>query len=262
MAIDIDTTQPLRRPLELQQLVEAVVAAGSADEALWVECKNNGFDLTKAEGRFNAARVILSFANRMPDTASTVCGGLAYLIIGAEPGQVDGTAVIDAADLDTGLIKYLGGDGPRWSPNYVTVHGRDVLVILVEAPRWGDRIHALRRQLEGAQAGTVYVRSQSVSRPANPEELRRLEDRLLRGHQGPEIDGLQVGYTIGAPDHEAGRPKASPGGRAALWLWTSPPGRSMSGSRTDARRSGTTTRPSSTAGRSRRRSWPRCSPDH
>lgn len=171
------------------------------------ECKNNGFDLTKAEGRFNAARVILSFANRMPDTASTVCGGLAYLIIGAEPGQVDGTAVIDAADLDNGLIKYLGGDGPRWSPNYVTVHGRDVLVILVEAPRWGDRIHALRRQLEGAQAGTVYVRSQSVSRPANPEELRRLEDRLLRGHQGPEIDGLQVGYTIGAPDHEDWAPE-------------------------------------------------------
>lgn len=35
VAIDIDTTQPLRRPLELQQLVEAVVAAGSADEAMW-----------------------------------------------------------------------------------------------------------------------------------------------------------------------------------------------------------------------------------
>lgn len=200
MAIDIDTTHPLRRPLELQQLVEAVVTAGSADEAFWVECKNNDFDLTKAEGRFNLARVILSFANRIPDTASTVCGGLAYVIIGAEPGKVDGTKLIDGADLDNWLIKYLGGDGPVWSPTYVKHGDKNVLVIVVEAPKWGDRMHSLRQQLGGAQPGTIYVRSQSVSRQANPDELRLLEERLLRGQAAPEIDGLQVGYTIGPPD--------------------------------------------------------------
>lgn len=199
MAIDIDTTHPLRRPLELQRLVEAVVAAGSADEAFWVECKNNDFDLTNAEGRFNAARVILSFANRMPDTASPVCGGLAYLIIGAEPGKVDGTTVHDGADLDNWLIKYLGGDGPVWYPNYVKHDDKSVLVIVVDAPKWGDRIHALRQGFEKAQPGTIYIRSQSVSRQANPDEIRLLEGRLLRGQQTPEIGDLKVGYTSDPP---------------------------------------------------------------
>ncbi len=199
VAIDIDTSQPLRRPLELAHLVEAVVEAGSADEAFWIECKSD-LDLTQPHGRFKTARAILSFANRMPDAASKICGGLAFVIIGAEPGNLTGTKSIDAADLDKGLIKYLGGDGPEWSPTYVRVHGKNVLVIVVEAPRWGDRIHTLRRQFDGPPAGAIFIRSQSESRQANPEEFRLLEHRLLRGRQGPELEGLLVGFTIGVPN--------------------------------------------------------------
>lgn len=90
MAIMIDTSRGLRRPLDLVSLVEAVVNAGPADEAFWIEWKSQ-LDLTQPAGQFKAARAILSFANRMPDTASTACEGLAYLIVGAEPGSVAGT---------------------------------------------------------------------------------------------------------------------------------------------------------------------------
>jgi hypothetical protein len=117
--------------------------AGSADEAFWVECKNNGFDPAESEGRLKTARAILSFANQMPDIAATACGGLAYVIIGAEPGGVDGVTVHDGADLDNWLIKYLGGDGPTWTPSYVKHGDKDVLVIVVVAPRWGDSAHTL-----------------------------------------------------------------------------------------------------------------------
>jgi hypothetical protein len=138
VAITVDT-----KPLDLTALVEAVVNAGPADESFWIEWKSD-LDLTMAPGAFNTARTILGFANRMPDTAAAVCEGLAYMIIGAQPGKVAGTIVIDGANLEQALIKYLGGDGPVWSPHYVTAQGRDVLVIVVEAPKWGDDIHALR----------------------------------------------------------------------------------------------------------------------
>lgn len=200
MAINIDTSKPFRRPLDLQRLVQAVVSAGTADEAFWVECKNNEFDLTQAPGRFKTAQVILSFANRMPDAAATICDGLAYVIIGAEPGRVDGTAVHDGADLDNWLIRYLGGDGPVWSPNYIKHDDKDVLVIVVEPPKWGDHIHTLRQGWEKAQLGTIYYRSGSVSRQANADEIRLLEERILRGQRTPELDGLQVTYSIDPPD--------------------------------------------------------------
>lgn len=201
MAIDIDTSQPLRRPLDLQRLVQSVVTAGTpADEAFWVECKNNEFDLSGAPGRFKTARAILSFANRLPDAAATVCGGLAYVIVGAEPGKADGTAAHDGADLDNWLVRYLGGDGPVWSPTYVKHNDKDVLVIVVEPPKWGDHIHALRQAWEKFQLGTVFYRSGSVSRQANADEIRLLEERFCRGQRTPELDGLQVGFSIDPPE--------------------------------------------------------------
>ncbi len=199
MAIAVDIARALRRPLDLVGLVEAVVAAGSSDEGSWIEWKSE-LDLSSAEGAFKAARTILGFANRMPDTAGNFCEGLSYLIIGAEPGNVIGTPAIDGADLDQKFSKYLGTDGPTWSPMYVTVQGENVLVVVVEAPRWGDHIHALRRSYERAFVGTVYVRRQAQTVPADPHELRQLEERLLRGLQAPELEGLQVGFRVGDPD--------------------------------------------------------------
>jgi hypothetical protein len=198
VAITVDTSRALRKPLDLTALVEAVVNAGPADESFWIEWKSD-LDLTMAPGAFNTARTILGFANRMPDTAATVCEGLAYMIIGAQPGKVAGTIVIDGANLEQALIKYLGGDGPVWSPHYVTAQGRDVLVIVVEAPKWGDDIHALRTGFNNVLEGTVFVRSQAKTRQANAEEHKLLQQRLLRRQQSTQLGGLQVGFTIGPP---------------------------------------------------------------
>lgn len=194
MAINIDTSQPQRRPSDLAHMVDEVVKSGSADEASWLECKSD-LDLSKHDGRYKVARAVLSFANRMPDAAEKTCGGLAYVIVGAEPGNAAGTTEIDAADLDKGLSPYLGTDGPVWSPTYVDINGNKVLVIVVEAPKWGDHMHALRKQGDAAK-GTIFVRAQSNSRPADDAEIRMLENRLLRGQQAPQLNGLQVGYEI------------------------------------------------------------------
>ena len=119
----------------------------------------------------------------MPDTAASFCDGLAYLIVGAEAGQVHGTPGIDGADLDQEASRYLGADGPTWAPMDVTVEGNNVLVVVVEPPRWGDRMHTLRtripaRRWEGGRSTSVARLERS--RPT-PRTSGQLEDRLMRG---------------------------------------------------------------------------------
>ncbi|MFI5698397.1 helix-turn-helix domain-containing protein [Kribbella sp. NPDC051586] len=199
MAINVDTTQSLRRPGDLLALVDAVRSAHPSDESWWIEWKSD-LKLRSPDGAFKAARAILSFANRMPEVAATACDGLAYLLVGVEPGLVHGTEAIDPADLEGALIKYLGADGPVWSPNYVTVDGKTVLVVIVEPPQWGDPIHTLRKTFEKSAEGTIFVRSQAISRPANASEIRMLSDRLLRGVGVPELTGLDVSCRVTPPE--------------------------------------------------------------
>lgn len=199
MVISIDTSRPHRRPLELLELVEAVEKALPADESSWIEWKSQ-LDLTTAEGAFKVARAILSFANRMPEAAAKTCGGLAYFILGAEPGNVPGTPEIDPADLDQALLKYLGSDGPLWSPHYVKHGVATVLVIVVETPAWGDPIHTLRKTFGSSEDGTVFVRSQARSKPANTAEMKMLQERLVRGASNvAELTALEVSCTVSEP---------------------------------------------------------------
>lgn len=90
-------------------------------------------DLTKASGRFSVARAILGFANREVEASRKFFEGVAYMVVGAEPGTVAGVTVTDTANLEQGVRTYL--DGPRWTPFYVQVGDEHVLVIAVEAPR-------------------------------------------------------------------------------------------------------------------------------
>ncbi len=187
MALNIDVDHGLRRPADLVKLVEAVVAGKDADEADWVEWKST-LDLTAAEGTFNLARQILGMANRNPDQAARFMEGLGYIVVGAEPGSVQGVTPLDLAKLDAALEKYLGSPSPVWGGVYVEVQGKDVLVVTVEAPRWGHRIYSLAKAYQsqvkgasGAYAGTVFVRKQARTVPAGPGELQMLQDRLVRG---------------------------------------------------------------------------------
>lgn len=199
MGISVDTSRELRRPSDLADLVHAIEHALDSDETGWIEWKTE-LDVSSASGAFKVARAILSFANRMPDAAATTCGGLAYFVLGIEPGNVVGTPEIDGADLEQYLLKYLGADGPVWAPSYVKVAGdKMVLVITVEPPRWGDPIHALRKAYDRSEDGTIFVRSQARSRPANSAEIRLLGDRLVRGSADPDLDGLDVGFKLGEP---------------------------------------------------------------
>lgn len=201
MAIELDTSQPLRRPADLRQLVEAIRAAGVADEAHWVEWKSS-LPLDALDGWFSISKQILGFANRHPDRAARFVGGLGYVVVGAEPGTVSGITPVDVAQLDDWLRGYLGNDGPVWSPTYVTVDGVEVLVVVVEPPRWGDRIFLLRKTYQppkrgnGADKGTVFIRREAKTERANDVEHDMLQDRLLRSQRQPGLE-LTVGWKYG-----------------------------------------------------------------
>ena len=121
--------------------------------------------------------------------------------MGAEPGTVSGVTPVDVAQLDDWLRTYLGNDGPAWSPTYVTVDAAEVLVVVVEPPRWGDRIFLLRRTYQppkgaGATRGTVFIRREAQTERADDVEHDMLQDRLLRGQRQPGLE-LTLGWKDG-----------------------------------------------------------------
>jgi hypothetical protein len=98
----LDLGRPLRGVEQLAALVAHVHRAHPKNETDWLEWKT-GLDLTSAAGRFEVARQILGFANRDPDVARRHAGGLAYLILGIEPGNPCGQSLIDNADLTASI---------------------------------------------------------------------------------------------------------------------------------------------------------------
>jgi hypothetical protein len=186
MTLNIQSNSALRRPTELQDLVRAVLQADPADESDWIEWKSFR-PLTTIEGRADAARHILGFANRHPDRAARSFEGCGYLLIGVQPGTLFGTDRIDPADLEAGLRRYLGDPGPQWSFHNVSYQGTHVTLFVVEPPRWGDPIYCLEREFDRYQAGAIFVRRKGSTHAASPADLKYLQERLLR-----RADHIQV----------------------------------------------------------------------
>ena len=186
MPLPMDLTREMRTPAELTRLVDAVYKASPNDELDWIEWKS-GYDLTDRPTQGTIARHILGMANRRPDQARLSMEGCGYLVIGAEPGKVPGVTELDPADLSKAIRPYLGAEGPVWTPSYVLFTTASVLVVVVNAPRPGDRIFSLEKNLtipktaEGQGktylAGAIFVRQHGRTEQADPGDIRALEER-------------------------------------------------------------------------------------
>lgn len=156
---------------ERAALVEAIHSSPShSQETNWLEWKN-GLDPGTNEGRFAIAKAILGFANRAVDQAQLACEGVAYMVVGVQPGAVAGVPSFDHAALGQKIKTYA--DEPRWTPHYVGFDGKTVLVILVEPPRAGDPIHTLQKEFTKDRtthrAGTVFHRGTAHTEPRRAE---------------------------------------------------------------------------------------------
>ena len=188
MSLAIDTSRAFRFPDELAGLVTVVVQhAGDYEETNWLEWKA-GLDLTSEAAFCHLPHTVLGFANRDPEVAAQHAEGFAYLIIGAEPGDVSGVTPIDSGDMSSKLRSYMG-DTIRWHAAYVDTDGKKVLVLSVEPPRPGDPIHTLRKKLRNHPPGQIFVRLHGQSVIASPDHIEMLSKRLTSGNH---IGDVQV----------------------------------------------------------------------
>ncbi|MEV6800158.1 ATP-binding protein [Micromonospora rifamycinica] len=188
MPLDFDSTRAPMTPRDFVDLVLAVKNARDGDEADWIEWKS-GLDLGSAKGKASVSRAIVGLANRVPAAASAHCEGRSYLLVGVQPGDVAGIEEVDPAVLENRLRPYLGDDGPRFAPHWVSVEDRSVLVVEVAAPRDGDPVHHIRREGPDVRDGDIFVRrGAKTDRPSSVELVR-----LFRRAKGaPEFHGIAL----------------------------------------------------------------------
>lgn len=181
---------PLRTRAERARLVHDIYALPvCAQETRWLEWKRS-LELSSKHAAAVLSRGVLGFSNRCPTVAEPFAGGEAFLVVGVSPGRLDGVEVIDGAAIVDKVRPYVG-DNVDWTPDYVRVAGRNVLVMTVAAPKWGDEINACLRAYDPPGApqvvkkGAVYVRRQASTESAVQDDYRMLARRYARGQQPP-----------------------------------------------------------------------------
>ena len=182
MALILDASKQLRSIVELTELVHAIATAPfNESEPDWLEWKREA-DLTERRWLATIGKCIAGFANREPIVARQRASGCAYMILGAEPGHVGGVNPIDNADLHTGISRYVRST-VRWSPQYIRYDGKQVLVVTVEPPEYGDPIVAMLTGFQPQERsgfrlreGDVFIRRHGKTEPAKQEDY----DMLLR----------------------------------------------------------------------------------
>ncbi|MDI2036822.1 AlbA family DNA-binding domain-containing protein [Paenarthrobacter nitroguajacolicus] len=186
MVLSIDSSRALRTPDQVLSLVQAVFEAAPEDESRSIEWKSAYTDLTSTEASFAIGRAILGLANRPVAVAAASFEGVGYVLVGVEPGSLEGQQVPDSAELLNAIHRYTGHGWPYWDARTLTFNDVTVLVITVEPPRDGDRIALLQKSFQAAKGpmvseGTIFVRRSGATERSSRAELEMLQDRLLAG---------------------------------------------------------------------------------
>jgi hypothetical protein len=183
MTLKLDTSRAIRTLDEKLALVKAIHDAPRSEPELeWVEWKST-WDLTRTAHKFETAKHVLGFGNRMVQAAQQTCEGCAYFLAGVEPQNLCGTTPLDPSPLTQALRRYIAAHHPRWSPDYVEVDGKAVLIITVEASRAGDRACTLQHGYENFEKGAVFVRRHGQTVRPDQIEVAALEDRFAAHHE-------------------------------------------------------------------------------
>jgi hypothetical protein len=198
---NIDTTRDLRTPDELRELVEAIHnSPANAQETNWLDWKSS-LDLGTPEGRFAVAKAILGFANRSVEQVHLKCVGVAYMVVGVEPGAALGVTPVDHASLAQRIKTYA--DGPRWTPHSVPFSGVEVLVIVVEPLRARTRRTRYKRRSATTRPATTRAPC-SIAEPPIPNQPGTTNPDARRT---PPARGAAAGPGPGArPQRRAAHP--------------------------------------------------------
>ncbi|MDN5585046.1 MAG: ATP-binding protein [Brevibacterium sp.] len=179
-------------------LVNHALALGDLSEVDYLELKGSlSFDERQNRKRSAVvlSRTIIGMANRMPDLAEKHLSGSGVILVGIDQQKtLVGVEKVDAAVLHDSVGTYVGADGPQWDHQFIEHSDGLVLAIIVNAPQWGDRIHACRKDYTddtsklSVRDGEVYVRTPGKTRPATSHDLKQLECRRVKApHTGARV---------------------------------------------------------------------------
>lgn len=196
MPLAIDTSRQFRSISELGNLVKAIsLAPLSESEPDWLEWKREA-DLSDRRWHALIAKCIAGFANRDPVVAKQWAGGCSYMVVGAEPGNESGVIPVDNANLHAGVSRFVR-QTVRWNPQYVQYEGKQVLVITVEPPEFGDQIVAMLTSYQSSERGSsvcregdVFIRRQGRTDHAVQEDFDMLVHRCAQGAE--RASGISV----------------------------------------------------------------------
>lgn len=188
------------------RFVEALQRVDDAAEAHWLEMKSE-LEFNRS-GVAKIAKFVLGAANRMPDVAARHLEGYAVMVLGVQQGATAGVPRVEDKDLENLLAPFLGVTGPNWETQRVAVSSvRDVLIVVVDPPKWGDPVYVCRREGDGVYDGDVYVRAKGETRRAKSSEFDRLQDRARAGTTSIElevqVEGVVRAYTCDPTKFEA-----------------------------------------------------------
>lgn len=214
-----------------QELAQWVLQGQALQESHWLEWKSVA-DLNQREWQARTAKFILGAANRPAALARAMHDGRAFMLLGLEPGQSAGTAVVDPATVDAGLVRYLGTAGPKYHLNYIALRTTTIAVITVLPTPAGHRPYLSRGSFSGAkpvlQDGRIYVRRTGATQEATATEVddmltERISARTAAGSRWPlqPVDAWRDGSRVhvrrergdeihlhGPGDHVRGEPHA------------------------------------------------------
>lgn len=181
-----DFSKRARRPSELRTIVEYILASPVLEETDYLEWKS-GYDLSTRPGAASTAKQLIGMANRDFAQAASHAEGHAYVLLGVEPGNLTGVPHWDSAEIEDALGRFIE-PALRYTPEYVEVDDKEVLIFTVEPPRQGDPVYCLQKESEEVSdlakkktlpRGAIYVRHGGKTEPHTPEDLRRLSARFI-----------------------------------------------------------------------------------
>lgn len=194
--------------LEPLDVAALVLDTPALQESHWLEWKSD-VDLSQRDWQARVAKFILGASNRPPASALREQDGYAYMALGAEPGRLVGTPVIDPAAVDAGLRRFLGSTGPTFNLAYPPIGGVTVGVVTVHPAVAGARPHLSYGSLSNQKGkpvihnGRIYVRRLGSTEEATAPEvddmlLERVSARSVAGARWPEqpVDAWRDGSHV------------------------------------------------------------------
>ncbi|MGP4030058.1 AlbA family DNA-binding domain-containing protein [Actinomadura sp. 3N407] len=158
--------------------------------------------LGTAPARVHLVKHILGFANRPPEVAARWAEGHAYLLVGVSPGEVHGVTTIDHNELEQDLKPFIGPD-LVWHPEYVKLDGKDVLIVVVDPPKYGDPIHFLRKPLPSPDGKGhvhpehwVFIRRNAQTVKAEPGDWQMLQQRFAASQNVLDVEVVPMRQLI------------------------------------------------------------------